>query len=176
MKRTLITAIAVFALAVPFATAQSEHRDQPQQGQYEGQRDGRDARDGRDSQARDGREQARDGRGDRRRHRQNWRDTRSDSRWDDDRHNGYYSRNQWHYGPPPQGMNGRDVTFGYRQWSRGQRLGYYSSRYAEVDYRGQRGLRRPPRGYHWVRDNEGDYLLAAVATGIILQVVLGNRY
>lgn len=184
MKRTLVTALAVFALAAPFAAAQPEYRDQ-QQGQYEGPRDGRDgrdARDGRDGQARDGREQARDGRdqarddrGERRRHRQNWRDGRHDARWDDDRHNGYYSYDRWYYGPPPAGMSRRHVRLGYRQWSRGQRLGYYHSRYEEVDYRGERGLRRPPRGYHWVRDNEGDYLLAAIATGIILQVVLSNR-
>jgi Ni/Co efflux regulator RcnB len=32
------------------------------------------------------------------------------------------------------------------------------------------GLRAPPRGYHWVRVN-GDAVLAAVATGIVLESV-----
>lgn len=174
MKKTLITAAAAFALAAPFALAQPDYRDQQQQGQYEGprdSRDGQDARERRDQQARDGHGDGRDHRG----RRQNWRDTRQDARWDEDRHNGYYSSGRWHYGPPPQAMNGRHVQYGYRHWSRGQRLGYYRDRYQEVDYRSERGLRRPPRGYHWVRDNDGDYLLAGIATGVILSVILSNR-
>ena len=112
--------------------------------------------------------QGRDHRG--RRHA--WRDNRRDARWDDAQHNGYYSYNTWHYGPPRQ--MSRNVTLGYRPWTRGQRLGYYGDRYSEVDYR-RENLRAPRRGYHWVRDNDGDFLLAAIATGVILQVVLSNN-
>ena len=36
------------------------------------------------------------------------------------------------------------------------------------------GLRRPPRGYHYVRDDRGDYLLVGIATGVILGVILAN--
>jgi hypothetical protein len=32
--------------------------------------------------------------------RKDWRDTRNNARWDDNRHNGYYTGNAWHYGPP----------------------------------------------------------------------------
>lgn len=36
------------------------------------------------------------------------------------------------------------------------------------------GLYDPPRGYHWVRDNDrGDAILASVATGAILGLVIG---
>ena len=40
------------------------------------------------------------------------------------------------------------------------------------DYRRYR-LRPPPRGYHWVRAGD-DYVLAAIATGLILDVILGG--
>ena len=38
------------------------------------------------------------------------------------------------------------------------------------DWQGH-GLRRPPRGYHWVQIG-GDYALIAIATGLIAQLVL----
>ena len=31
----------------------------------------------------------------------------------------------------------------------------------------------PPRGYHWVQTG-GDYVLAAIATGLIVQILLNN--
>lgn len=34
-------------------------------------------------------------------------------------------------------------------------------------------LSAPPRGYHWVRGNNGDFLLVAVATGLISSIVAG---
>lgn len=103
--------------------------------------------------------------------RQAWRDRR-EARWDDGRHNGYYRNNVWRRGPPPSDR--RDVVLGYQPWERGQRLGYYEGRYAEVDYREQR-LREPPRGYHWVRDDGGDYLLAAIVGGLIAEVIFSNN-
>ncbi|ANP45802.1 RcnB family protein [Candidatus Viadribacter manganicus] len=106
--------------------------------------------------------------------RQNWRDTRDDARWDDRRHNGYYRNNQWNFGPP-QGRYERDeVVYGYQPWQRGERLGYYQDRYQEVDYRTDRRLRPPQQGYHWVRSDGGDLLLAAIAGGLISQVILNS--
>ena len=40
---------------------------------------------------------------------------------------------------------------------------------------GEAVLRRPPRGYHYVRDDRGDYLLVGIATGVILGVILANN-
>jgi len=40
------------------------------------------------------------------------------------------------------------------------------------DWRGHR-LSAPPRGYHWVQTGS-DYVLVAIATGIILQLSLVN--
>ncbi|HEY6642527.1 RcnB family protein [Povalibacter sp.] len=57
------------------------------------------------------------------------------------------------------------------RWHPGARLpvAYYAPRYVVYDYPAYR-LRPPPYGYHWVRvDN--DVVLAAIATGIVLQVV-----
>jgi Ni/Co efflux regulator RcnB len=57
---------------------------------------------------------------------------------------------------------------------RGQRLpsNYRGSQYVVDDWRGH-GLRNPPRGYHWVQTG-GDYVLVAIGTGIILELLL-NR-
>ena len=48
-------------------------------------------------------------------------------------------------------------------WSRGQR----------VDYR-QNHLRAPPRGYEW-RQVDGNYVLAAVATGLIASIIANSH-
>ena len=57
---------------------------------------------------------------------------------------------------------------------RGQRLPaqYRHRNYVVDDWRGHR-LTAPPRGYHWVQTG-GDYVLVAIATGIIAQLLL-NR-
>jgi Ni/Co efflux regulator RcnB len=62
-----------------------------------------------------------------------------------------------------------------RAWQRGDRLPYeYRHRnYVVDDWRGHH-LRPPPRGYQWVQDG-GDYLLVAIATGIIAEVLLNGR-
>lgn len=57
---------------------------------------------------------------------------------------------------------------------RGDRLPqeYRSRSYVVDDWRGH-NLTAPPRGYHWVQTG-ADYVLVAVATGIILQLLLNN--
>lgn len=56
----------------------------------------------------------------------------------------------------------------WHPWERGHR--YYGPVYEVRDYRSYR-LRPPPRGYHWVRD-DNDYLLIGIGTGIILDMVI----
>lgn len=65
--------------------------------------------------------------------------------------------------------------YGYREggprhsrWERGRR--YNGPTYVVRNY-GYYRLRPPPRGYRWVRA-DNDFLLVAVATGIILDVAL----
>ena len=57
---------------------------------------------------------------------------------------------------------------------RGGRLppDFRGRQYVVDDWRGHH-LSAPPRGYHWVQTG-ADYVLVAVATGIIAQVLLGN--
>ncbi len=45
---------------------------------------------------------------------------------------------------------------------------YYGRNVVVYDY-GSYRLRPPPRGYHWVRENN-DFLLVAIATGIIFDI------
>lgn len=68
---------------------------------------------------------------------------------------------------------GRDRGHNAR-WGRGQQMGYNDWRYAQrIDYR-RYNLRQPPRGYEWRRNNDR-YILAAVASGMIISVILVNH-
>lgn len=80
--------------------------------------------------------------------------------------------------PKDQGRhdNGRHRGWEKHAFRRGERLPerYYSSReYYVTDYR-RYHLREPERGYRWVRDDDGQLILIAVATGIIADIVLGH--
>jgi Ni/Co efflux regulator RcnB len=50
---------------------------------------------------------------------------------------------------------------------------YRHNQYVVNDWRGHK-LRQPPRGYHWVQTG-GDYVLAAIATGIITDLIINSR-
>jgi Ni/Co efflux regulator RcnB len=67
--------------------------------------------------------------------------------------------------------NQRDAR---RDLYRGQRLPptYHTRHYVVDNWRSHR-LSAPPRGHHWVQVGN-DYVLAAIATGIIANVLLGN--
>ena len=60
------------------------------------------------------------------------------------------------------------------EWRRGGRLPseYRGRGHVVNDWRGQR-LHQPPRGYQWVGVG-GDFVLAAVATGLIAQIIAGQ--
>lgn len=51
---------------------------------------------------------------------------------------------------------------------------YRQSRYYVTDWRAQRRLYAPPRGYRWVRSDNSDFLLVAIATGVIANIILSN--
>src|SRR5262245_48562489 len=158
MKRLAVAALAALTFAAPVAlpteaAAQHRHRD------HDGDRD----RD---------RDWDRDGDRDRDWRRDNRREHR---RWDRRRHNGYNYRGRWYYGPPPARW-APYADYGYRNWRRGDRLpAYYRDSYYVVRDYDRYGLRRPPRGCHYVRDDRGDYLLVGIATGVILGVILANN-
>ena len=59
-------------------------------------------------------------------------------------------------------------------WHKGDRVPaeYRDKRYEVSDWKAH-NLRQPPSGYHWVNVN-GDYVLAAVATGVIADLLLNQ--
>jgi Ni/Co efflux regulator RcnB len=68
---------------------------------------------------------------------------------------------------------GQDHGADGHHWNQGERMGYNDWNNApRVDYR-QHHLNAPPPGYEW-RESNGQYVLAAVATGLIASIVLAN--
>ncbi|QNP41676.1 RcnB family protein [Lysobacter solisilvae (ex Woo and Kim 2020)] len=82
-----------------------------------------------------------------------------DDRDDDDR--GYYRQSYKHRG------------WERRDYRRGERIEvvYVEPRYYVDDYEYYH-LRRPPSGHRWIRTDDGRYILVAVATGIIADILL----
>jgi Ni/Co efflux regulator RcnB len=118
--------------------------------------------------------QDRDHRGDRDHDRYSQRDNdrrddhRGDYRGDDRRNDG---RRDDHRGDGRR-WDGAGPSHDLR---RGGRLPnqYRNRQYVVDDWRGHR-LRQPPRGYHWVQTG-GDYVLAAIATGVIADLIINSR-
>ena len=68
--------------------------------------------------------------------------------------------------------NNPGVRLATPRWSRGDRLPdqYRQNQYVVSDWQ-QHGLRQPPRNYRWVRDDNNDFFLALIATGLIAETV-----
>ena len=90
---------------------------------------------------------------------------RNDMRHDDNRRG--YQQHQQDYR--------RDMPRPSHDWRKGGRVPaqYRGAEYRINDWRSHR-LPEPPRGHRWVRVN-GDYVLVAIATGVIAQILLGGR-
>ena len=90
-------------------------------------------------------------------------DRRDHDRRDDRRDDGRRDNRRWDGAGPSHDLR------------RGGRLPnqYRNRQYVVDDWRGHR-LRQPPRGYHWVQTG-GDYVLAAIATGVIADLIINSR-
>jgi Ni/Co efflux regulator RcnB len=75
-----------------------------------------------------------------------------DDRDHHDEHHAYVRHEEWKKG----------AAMRHEDWDRG----------ARIDYKHYH-LRRPPSGYEW-REVDGNYVLAAVATGLIASVVVAS--
>lgn len=180
--RLITSAIAISLLALSLSPAQADSRhdsrrdNDSQESRDGGRYDRNDHRDpSRDESRRDNRRYSHnDGRDDRRYH-------HTDRRYDYDRRDQRHVESRPYYPPVVHGSVYRDRfytdsydrPYGYRaySWRSGDRLpsSYYAPRYVVRDYSSYR-LGAPPRGHHWVRvDN--DMILAAITTGIVVQVV-----
>ena len=170
MKRLLLTIAAIASVAGPMAAMATDASAQDR-GRWDRREDHWDRReDRRDAHHNGGRWDRREDRWDRREDR--W-DARS--RWDGGRHNGYYYNDRFHYGAPPAHYYGRQgYRPGYESWRRGGYLPphYRGGGYVVRDY-GHYRLRPPPRGYYWYRTGN-DYVLAAIATGLIFDVIVNH--
>lgn len=100
-------------------------------------------------------------------------DRRDYDRRDGDRHE-YYRYERGHRDGRAMGDR-RPEGYGYaREWHRGDRVPpeYRNRQYVVDDWRGHH-LHVPPRGYRWVQVG-GDYVLVAVATGIIAEMAFAQ--
>lgn len=152
MKRSTFTAaLLALALGVPAtgASAQPRHHEHDRD-RRDGRRDGRDDHGGWRGPDRDDRHHGHD-------------------RGRPPHHGHRGPPHHAHRGPPPH-AHGRPP----HHWRRGERLppAYRARYYVVDDWRGHR-LQRPPRGHHWVQVG-ADYVLIAIATGVIAQVLLAQ--
>lgn len=115
---------------------------------------------------------------DRRERREDHREWREDRR--EARHDRRYYDNHRYYrpAPPPRVVYRpappRPVYGGYG-WARGHRYNeYYRGPVYVVNDYSRYSVRRPPYGHHWIRDDRGNLLLVAIATGIIADYII-NR-
>ncbi len=77
-------------------------------------------------------------------------------------------------GRPEEHRDERRQYDQHREWQRGYHMHAEDwQRGGEVDYR-QHHLRQPPRGYEW-REVDGRFILGAIATGVIADIILHSR-
>ena len=161
MKKTkaIICSIAIASMglsALPsFAQPRQEARQDIREGRQDRREATRDIREGqRDLRQADTPRERREARQDIREGRQDRREATRDMR---------EGRQDLHY------YNARSAEF-----RRGARIPMYlrSNQFVVNDWRAYR-LAAPPRGYHWVQVG-GDFVLVAIATGIIANIILSQ--
>lgn len=102
----------------------------------------------------------RDRRDDRRHYNSGYRQGYRDARHQDRRY----------HAPPPRVVY--HSPYGFQRGYRYTR--YYGGPVYVVNDYGRYHLRRPPHGHRWIRDDRGNLLMVAIATGIIADIVF-NR-
>ncbi|HEX9173587.1 MAG TPA: RcnB family protein [Telluria sp.] len=169
-KKFFIPALiaAVFAAGAPaLAQDRGQYGERSRDANWQQQ----DAHRGDDSRRGEYRRDERDGRRD-----GGWRD--GDRRGDYQR--GEHGRGDYRRGDGRRHYYVRDDGRRYRgagpnhDLRRGERLPsrFHQRHYVVDNWRSHR-LSAPPRGYHWVQTGD-DYVLAAIATGLITQIILSN--
>ena len=153
MKRTIIAGMLLTLFAGSLALADPPH--------WNDHHDGRDRREWRH-----------DHRGDRGRDHRHWRERRD---WRERREwRREHEREGWHarrWGDFDDGRYLRPPGYYYRIWRRGDRLpiAYRAPAYIVPDA-AYYNLAPPPPGYYWVRVGN-NAVLAAIATGVVLDVI-----
>lgn len=169
MRKYLLVAAAVVAAAGPIAAA-SQAAAQPREVRQEQ----RELRDERRDARRDGVVTNRERR-EIQRERQDVRESRREARYDRRRADSWRGRAEWRDYRGARAGYWYAPGYGYQRYQRGYawRRGAYVPRayrnYYVQDY-GYYGLRAPPPGHRWVYA-DGNFVLMAVATGLIAQVI-----
>ena len=79
-----------------------------------------------------------------------------------------------HMQGPSMSMKGGDMGHQHADWKKGGHIAQDDwGRGQTVDYHSHH-LRKPPRGYEW-RQVDNNYVLAAVATGLIASVIMASH-
>lgn len=140
----MATFAAVLCVASASSMASEHHGAKGHQGDQHGQR-------GQHENQRGGQDRHYGNRGEQHGNQGRWRAPQREytSFHDRGRHEGWYKR-------------GGHVPAEYRRGS-----------YVVNDWRSRR-LREPPRGYEYVRSDNGEYLLIAAATGVIASIIAGH--
>ncbi len=75
---------------------------------------------------------------------------------------------------PAMAMHGPMNGPGHPDWHEGGKIGHDDwNRGRHIDYRSHH-LRKPPRGYEW-RQVDGNFVLAAAATGLIASIIMAGH-
>ena len=100
--------------------------------------------------------------------------THDGDRWAHDNHSGkrHYDKHGHRYAKGHRAHHDNGLHLGQHKFERGQRVPsmYMERRYYVEDYTTY-NLAPPPRGYRWVRPDNGRYLLISTATGLISQIL-----
>lgn len=95
--------------------------------------------------------------------------------WERDRRDWHRDHDRYYRPAPPRVVYRPAYGPGYG-WKVGHRYrDYYRGPIYVVNDYPRYNLRRPPYGHQWIRDDRGNMLLVAIATGVIAQYVLSSR-
>jgi len=118
-------------------------------------------------------------------------DRRDDRRWDRDRYDRYGYRDHDRRWERDRDWDGRNRRYhpnsghwdngrrGPPRWARGhdyRSYGYRNVYYVPYNDYARYRLYRPHDGYRWMRDDRGNFLLVAAATGIISSILMGHGF
>lgn len=148
----MTTLLAFGATAPAFAAGDRDDHDRGRNGWDDRGR-------GHDRGRHDDRRDRREWRDDRRHYSNGYREGYRDARYNDRRY----------YAPPPR------VVYRPYGFERGYRYSnYYGGPVYVVNDYDRYHVRRPPYGHRWIRDDRGNLLMVAIATGIIADIVFNH--
>lgn len=148
----MTTLLAFGATAPAFAAGDRDDHDRGRNGWDDRNR-------GHDRGRHDDRRDRHEWRDDRRHYSNGYREGYRDARYNDRRY----------YAPPPR------VVYRPYGFERGYRYSnYYGGPVYVVNDYDRYHVRRPPYGHRWIRDDRGNLLMVAIATGIIADIVFNH--